>query len=115
MGIAVGLDREMRDAGLGTAMREAKPLPKKKTRKDPKPKFRVGQIVSYRRDRRTRRKITERYWDPNYPSWRYRFCVPGLRRDLQAAWAVIESDLVAVEVKSNRRVEPCRSTASRSK
>jgi len=61
-----------------------------------RPKFKVGQTVTYKNDRRLRRVITERYWDKSYPGWRYRFKKFGLRADLAACWAVIESELRSV-------------------
>lgn len=64
-----------------------------------KPKFKVGQVVTYRGNRRLRRKITERYWDAKYPAWRYRFAEFGMRPDLAACWAVVESELLAVKRK----------------
>lgn len=62
-----------------------------------RPKLAVGDTVAYRADRRTRRKVTGRYWDANYPSWRYRLNVEGLRKDLAACWAVVESELILVK------------------
>lgn len=65
----------------------------------PKPKFKVGQRVTYREDRRWRMVITERYWDSDYPSWRYRFSTPRLRKDLQDVWAPIEAQLLKVAAR----------------
>jgi hypothetical protein len=61
-----------------------------------KPKFKVGQRVTYLGNRRLRHLVTGRYWDQNYPGWRYRLNVKGLPSDLAACWAVIESELLPV-------------------
>jgi hypothetical protein len=61
-----------------------------------KPKFRVGQVVTYKGNRRLRRTITKRYRDCN-GTWRYKFIEPGLRADLRECWAVIESELEPVK------------------
>jgi hypothetical protein len=62
-----------------------------------KPKLAVGDTVTYRGNRRLRRKVTDRYWDANYPGWRYRLNEKGLRKDLAACWAVIEHELILIK------------------
>jgi len=64
-----------------------------------RPKFKVGQVVTYRGNRRLRRTITARYWDPKYPAWRYKFVEFGMRKDLAACWAVVEGELLSVKRK----------------
>ncbi len=65
-------------------------------KKKSRPKFRVGDRVTYREDRRFRMTVTDCYWDADYPGWRYKFAVPRLRKDLQAFWAPIEFQLLKV-------------------
>lgn len=59
-----------------------------------KPKFRIGRRITFKGDRRLRRTITGRYWDASAREWRYKMVMPGLRRDLVDAWAVVESELL---------------------
>jgi hypothetical protein len=66
----------------------------------PRPKFRVGDTVCYKADRRTRRKITDRYFDKAYPAWRYRFDEAGLSKQLADVWAVVEDQLLLVRRRS---------------
>jgi hypothetical protein len=68
-----------------------------------RPKFKVGHKVTYRGDRRLRRVIKDRYWDANYPSWRYCFEEFGLRGNLASCWAVIESELLAIPARRGQR------------
>jgi hypothetical protein len=63
----------------------------------PPPKFSVGQRVRYRCDRRTRRTITARYFDPKEKTWRYKVDENLSRKGLRDLWAPIESSLEAVE------------------
>jgi len=62
-----------------------------------KPKFAVGDTVTYAGNRRLRRVVRSRYWDPRYPSWRYRLNETKLSKELAAAWAVIETELLLVK------------------
>jgi hypothetical protein len=62
-----------------------------------RPKFKVGDRVTYRGNRRVRRLVTDRYWDPHYPGWRYRVNEKGLRPDIASCWAVIETELLPVK------------------
>ncbi len=62
-----------------------------------RPKLQIGDRVTYRGNRRLRRVVTDRYWDPDYPGWRYRLNEKGLRKDLEVCWAVIESELILIE------------------
>lgn len=61
-----------------------------------RPKFAVGDCVTYKGNKRLRRNVTGRYWDANYPAWRYRLNEKGMRKDLAAVWAVVEEELILV-------------------
>lgn len=65
-----------------------------------KPKFRVGDTVTYCSDRRFRHRVVGRYWDPDYPGWRYRvqakprFFSSGRNGWISVAWAPVEEALL---------------------
>lgn len=67
-----------------------------------KPKFRVGDIVTYAGNRRYRHRVVCRYWDADYPGWRYKvqarpgFFSRGRNSWIADAWAPIESELLLV-------------------
>ncbi len=66
------------------------------------PKFKVGERVTYKEDRRFRMVVIGCYWDADYPGWRYKFHKPRLRKDLQAYWAPIEFQLAKLPAKRKR-------------
>ena len=65
-------------------------------RKSGRPKFKIGQRVRYKGNRRLRHTISERYWQPEDPGWRYKMSptdLRGMRKDIAGCWAVVESEL----------------------